>query len=72
MRLLTTFATMNQRDTNTGAVQFGGGVDVRALRWLAFRGEIRDVYTGARNFSIAAPGDHVHNAVVSGGFVLRF
>ena len=62
----------NQRDTNTGAVQFGGGVDVRALRWLAFRGEVRDVYTGARNFSIATPHDHVNNVIVSGGLVLRF
>jgi len=62
----------NQRDTNTGALQFGGGVDVRALRWLAFRGDVRDVYTGARNFSIVTPHNHVHNVVVSGGFVLRF
>jgi hypothetical protein len=31
---------------------FGGGVDVRAVRWLGFRGELRDVYTGARSFSI--------------------
>jgi len=62
----------NQRDTNTGAVQFGGGVDVRALQWLAFRGEVRDVNTGARNFSIVTPHNHVHNVVVSGGFVLRF
>jgi opacity protein-like surface antigen len=62
----------DQRDTNTGAVQFGGGVDVRALRWLAFRGEVRDVYTGARNFSITTPHNGVHNVVISGGFVLRF
>jgi len=45
---------------------------VRARRWLAFRGEVRDVYTGARNFSIVTPHNHVHNVVVSGGFVLRF
>ena len=62
----------NQRDTNTGAVQFGAGVDVRALRWLALRGEIRDLYTGARKFSIATPHNDVNNVVVSGGFVLRF
>lgn len=62
----------SQRDTNTGALQFGGGVVVRALRWFAFRGEVRDVYTGARNFSIVTPYNHVHNIVVSGGFVLRF
>ncbi len=62
----------SQRDTNTGALQFGGGIDVRALRWLAFRGEVRDVYTGGRNFSIVTPHNDVQNVVVSGGFVLRF
>jgi len=62
----------NQRDTNTGALQFGGGVEVRAWRWLGFRGEVRDVYTGARDFSIRTPHNHVHNVVVSGGLVLRF
>jgi hypothetical protein len=62
----------NQLDTNTGALQFGGGVDVRAFRWLAFRGEVRDVDTGARNFSIMTPHHDVHNSVLSGGFVLRF
>jgi hypothetical protein len=61
-----------QQDTNTGALQFGGGVDVRALRWFGFRGEIRDVYTGARKFSISTPGAGVHNVVASGGFVLHF
>lgn len=61
-----------QQDTNTNAFQFGGGVDVRALRWLGFRAEVRDVWTGARTFSIAPPGGRVHNVVASGGFVLRF
>lgn len=61
-----------QRDTNTDAFQFGGGVDVRALRWLGFRAEVRDLYTGARTFSISTPGGRVHNIVTSGGLVLRF
>jgi hypothetical protein len=61
-----------QRDTNTGAIQFGGGIDVRWLRWLGFRAELRDVYTGARNFSISTPGERVHNVVGAGGLVLRF
>jgi len=56
----------------SGAVQFGGGVDVRALTWFGFRGEIRDVFTGARNFSIPTPGPRVHNVVVAGGLVIRF
>jgi hypothetical protein len=61
-----------QQDTNTGAVQFGGGINMRAWRWLGFRGEIRDVYTGARRFSIPTAGTAVHNVVVSGGLELRF
>jgi opacity protein-like surface antigen len=62
----------SQQDTNTGALGFGGGVDVKAWPWLGFRGEIRDVYTGARRFSIPTPSPSVHNVVVSGGLVLRF
>ena len=62
----------NQRDTNAGALQVGGGIDVRGFGWLGFRGELRDVYTGARNFSIAPPGPRVHNVVGSGGLVVRF
>jgi len=61
-----------QRDTNAGAVAFGGGVDVRGLGWLGFRADVRDVYTGARNFSVATPRNRVHNVVASGGFVVRF
>ena len=62
----------NQRDTNAGALQFGGGIDVRGFGWLGFRGELRDVYTGARNFSIQTPGERVHNVIGSGGLVVRF
>ena len=62
----------DQRDTNAGALQVGGGVDVRGFGWLGFRGELRDVYTGARNFSIVTPGPRVHNVIGSGGLVVRF
>lgn len=62
----------SQQDTNTGALQFGGGITVRTWSWLGFRGEIRDVYTGARRFSIPTPGPSVHNVVASGGFALEF
>jgi hypothetical protein len=61
-----------QRDTNAGAIEFGGGVDMRGVGWLGFRGDVRDVYTGARNFSLATPRNRVHNVVASGGFVVRF
>ena len=62
----------SQLDTNTGAFQFGGGVDVRGFGWLGFRGEIRDIVTGSRKFSIPTPGPTVHNVVTSGGLVVRF
>jgi opacity protein-like surface antigen len=62
----------SQQDTNTAALGFGGGIDVKAWPWLGFRGEIRDVYTSARRFSIPTPSPSVHNVVVSGGLVLRF
>jgi len=62
----------DQRDTNAGALQFGGGVDVRGFGWLGFRGELRDVYTGARNFSMPTPAPRVHNVIGSGGLVIRF
>lgn len=61
-----------QRDTDTGALQFGGGVDVRGFGWLGFRGEVRNVLTSARNFSIPTPRPRVHNVVTSGGLVIRF
>jgi len=63
---------LNQRDTNADALEFGAGVEVRGFGWLGFRGELRDVYTGARNFSIHTPGPRVHNVIGSGGLVVRF
>ena len=63
---------LDQRDTNAGALQVGGGIDIRGFGWLGFRGELRDVYTGTRNFSISTPGPRVHNVIGSGGLVVRF
>jgi len=61
-----------QRDTDTGALEYGGGVDIHGIGWLGFRGEIRDIYTGARSFSVPTPGPRVHNVIASGGLVVRF
>jgi len=43
---------------------------VRGVRCLGFRVELRDVYTGARNFSIPVPRPRVHNVIGSGGLVI--
>ena len=60
------------QSNSTGAVAFGGGVDVRSGSWLGLRGELRDVITGARRFSIPTPGERVHNVVTTVGLVIRF
>ena len=62
----------DRQTNNTGAVSFGGGVDVRSGSWLGLRGEVRDVVTGARRFSIPVPGGRVHNVVTTLGIVVHF
>jgi hypothetical protein len=57
--------------TNTGAFNFGGGIELRVLKFLAVRGEGRDFFTGAPNFNFPVSGDWQHNVIVSGGIVLR-
>jgi hypothetical protein len=60
------------RRIHRGAIDFGGGVDVRLWRWLALRGEVRDFYSGNPAYNASVSGGGQHNVVASGGFVLRF
>ena len=62
---------VGSQSNSTGAVSFGGGIDVRSGSWLGLRGEIRDVITGARRFSIPTPGERVQNLVTTVGLVIR-
>jgi hypothetical protein len=62
---------VGSQSNSTGAVSFGGGIDVRSGSWLGLRGEVRDVITGARSFSIPTPGERVHNLVTTIGLVFR-
>jgi hypothetical protein len=57
---------------NHGALDFGGGVDVRVFRFLALRGEVRDFVTGKPNLNVQVQQGAQHNVVGSGGIVLRF
>jgi opacity protein-like surface antigen len=50
---------------------FGGGVDVKVLRWLALRGEVRDFLTPSPRLNTPLTGAQ-HNVQVSGGLVIRF
>jgi opacity protein-like surface antigen len=56
---------------HTWGGNFGGGVDVQVLRWLALRGEVRDFVTPTPRFNTPLTGAQ-HNVQVSGGIVLRF
>lgn len=58
------------RTAGTGAVTYGGGLDVVLRRWLALRGEVRDTYTGAPRYNFGA--GRQHNVSITGGFVLRW
>jgi hypothetical protein len=65
------------RYTNTGALQFGGGMDIRTplkiLTPIGLRAEVRDFYSlDTPRFITPVRDDHQHNVIVSGGFILRF
>lgn len=66
--------------TNKGALQFGGGVDIKTgIPLLGFRAEVRDFVTGQPDFgivSIQTVGSQSlgrrHNVLAGGGIVFRF
>jgi hypothetical protein len=60
------------RTSRTGAFTYGGGIDVKVLRWLGARFEARDNYSGSPQFLRGANAGRQHNFTLAGGFVLRF
>ncbi|SRR6266404_4938102 len=61
-----------RRGTSSGVFDYGGGIDVRIVRWLSLRGEVRDFFSDIPNFNVSVAGDRQHNVLSSGGIVLRF
>ncbi|HSA91947.1 MAG TPA: hypothetical protein VLE48_02970 [Terriglobales bacterium] len=59
-------------NSNAGALQMGGGADVKAFWRLSFRGEVRDFYTAKPRLNVDTFGGRQHNVVVSGGIVFGF
>jgi hypothetical protein len=62
--------------TNTGALQFGGGVDFKStIPHLVFRAEVRDFFSGtalhSTSFFQVSPS-HQHVVFAGGGAVFRF
>jgi opacity protein-like surface antigen len=60
------------RRVNRGVFLYGAGADVRLVRFLALRGEVRDFFTGTPAYNVALRRFGQHNVVIGGGFVLRF
>jgi opacity protein-like surface antigen len=58
-------------NTNSLALEMGGGMDWKATPKWTLRGEVRDFYTGSPNFGLAVSGRGQFNFVVSGGIVLN-
>jgi hypothetical protein len=47
-------------------------VDLRVIRYLSLRGEVRDFVTGNPNFNAPFLTNRQHNVLTSGGIVLHF
>jgi Outer membrane protein beta-barrel domain len=60
------------RDIHRAALDFGAGVDTSLWRWVGFRVEIRDFYTGSPAYNLPGLSDWQHNVVAGGGFVLKW
>ena len=63
--------------TNTGALEFGGGIDTTPVRrvWkipIGFRLEVRDFYAGQPNYKLPVSGNFQHNIVFTGGLLVGF
>ena len=58
------------RTATTGALTYGGGVDIGVRSWLGLRGEVRDFYTGAPRYNF--PAGRQHNVAISAGLVVRW
>jgi hypothetical protein len=63
--------------TNTGTLEFGGGVDTGTVHrlWkipLGFRLEVRDFYAGRPNYNLPLSGSMQHNVAFTGGMLIMF
>lgn len=64
--------------SNTGVVDFGGGIDMKIAPFVSFRVEARDYYSGSLStlLPVALPVSILpgrqNNLLATGGFVIRF
>ena len=61
------------KSTTSGVLQGGLGLDVKLVRKLSIRGEVRDFWSGTPDFPLAPTGKtRQHNFFVAGGVFWRF
>ncbi len=64
------------RGTSGGALQFGGGIDIRTpikvVLPIGLRLEARDFYTQKPDYNVNTGGSFQHNVALSGGLVVHF
>ena len=60
------------REINRGVFDYGGGVDLRGWKWVGFRAEVRDFYSGSPAYNLPFASGGQHNVVLGGGFLLHF
>jgi hypothetical protein len=70
-------ATSFQGGTNTGNLEFGGGIDTAPIIHvfgipIGARIEVRDFYSGTPNFNAQLTGGRLNSIAYTGGLLLRF
>ena len=61
------------KNTTSGVLEGGAGLDVRFWRKMSIRGEVRDFWSGEPDFPLAPTGKtRQHNFFVAGGVIWRF
>ena len=63
---------VNRHGETDTVFDFGFGLDVRVISRLSLRGQVRDFYTDLPPLNVHALSNRQHNALISGGIVLRF
>ena len=60
------------KGTNTGILQFGGGLDARVWSKFGIRGEVRDFWSGTPQLNVDTGKSRQHNLFVGAGVVWYF
>jgi hypothetical protein len=70
-RFHTNNAATGNSTSNNGAVDIGGGLDIKVFPFVSLRGEVRDFHTSSPTL-LGLTGITGHNLVGAGGVVVRF